>query len=186
MIVQNMMAPHMNQFGQMPPHLMPGLPPHMQTMPPNMYGMPPGMPLMPPRPLFPAASATSAVNAQPKPTFPAYSNATISAPPTTNTGNSSKQSTPDEPAKAPPQQTQTATKIIHPPEDLSLEEIRARHPKYHRKPTAVTTTASMNSSMSSQVSNIAASTLKSINEAKMAHEVGVRSNRRSSYVILDY
>jgi hypothetical protein len=175
MIVQNMMAPHMNQFGQMPPHLLPGLPPHMQSMPPNMYGMPPGMPLMPPRPLFPAASATSAVNAQPKPTFPAYSNATISAPPTTNTGNSSKQSAPDEPAKAPPQQTQTATKIIHPPEDLSLEEIRARHPKYHRKPTAVTSAASMHSSVSSHVSNIAASTLKSINEAKMAQEVCLSS-----------
>lgn len=52
--------------------------------------------------------------------------ATISAPPTTNTpggsGDGSKVAT--------IATTGAASKIIHPAEDISLEEIRARHPKY--------------------------------------------------------
>lgn len=112
----------MQQFGGMPPHMMgavPGFmgPGGMQMMQPHMMGGPP------PRPLFPAA-ATSMPSVsmlqqqqqQAKPTFPAYSNATISAPPTTNTVAA----------------TNPSSKIMHPADDLSLEELRARKPKYRK------------------------------------------------------
>lgn len=114
-------------------------------MPPHMMGGPPGQ--GPPKPLFPSAVPTSSasspgtpvVGADFKPitsgvvstskaTFPAYSSATISAPPTTNPSTSSE--------GAPKVQmiatTGAASKIIHPAEDISLEEIRARLPKYQK------------------------------------------------------
>lgn len=62
------------------------------------------------------------------------SSATISAPPTTNNaGNSSVPQMP-EMSKPPPNiaSVGVASKIMHPPEDLSLEEIRAKKPKYLR------------------------------------------------------
>lgn len=111
-------------------------------MPPHM--MPPGQ--GPPKPLFPSAVPTSAASSpgapivgadfKPitsgapgagKPTFPAYSSATISAPPTTNTAASS-----DSSKVAMIATTGAASKIIHPAEDISLEELRARLPKYQR------------------------------------------------------
>ncbi|XP_063826218.1 BUB3-interacting and GLEBS motif-containing protein ZNF207 isoform X1 [Ostrinia nubilalis] len=123
-------------MGPVPPGMYPG---HMQMnpmMPPFMQAprmMMPGM-----RPLFPAASIpTSQPN---KPTFPAYSNATISAPPTTSTSSSSdpKENGEVKPPAANSCPLVTATgagsKIIHPPEDVSLEEIRARHGKYRPRP----------------------------------------------------
>lgn len=114
-------------------------------MPPHMMGGPPGQ--GPPKPLFPSAVPTSSasspgtpvVGADFKPitagvvsaskaTFPAYSSATISAPPTTNPSTSTE--------GAPKVQmiatTGAASKIIHPAEDISLEEIRARLPKYQK------------------------------------------------------
>lgn len=134
MMMQNMM-------GQMPPHMMAHQFPPMQAMMTPMGHMPPymtghaGMSIMPPmiggppRPLFPAA-ATSVNNvvSQAKPTFPAYSNATISAPPTTNMPGSN--TTGEAPKSTLITATGTTSKIIHPPEDISLEEIRARRPKY--------------------------------------------------------
>lgn len=98
--------------------------------------MMPGIPLMPhmmgPRPLFPAAAVPQAAMRQQKPTFPAYSNATISAPPKTNTGNPTNSSTIDtqKPPTIPQQNTGTASKIMHPTNDLSLEELKARKPQY--------------------------------------------------------
>ncbi|XP_061715824.1 BUB3-interacting and GLEBS motif-containing protein ZNF207-like isoform X2 [Cydia pomonella] len=93
--------------------------------------MMPGM-----RPLFPAASV--AVSTPSKPTFPAYSNATISAPPTTSASLEPKENGDVKPpaANACPLVTATgaASKIVHPPEDVSLEEIRARQPRYRPKP----------------------------------------------------
>ncbi|XP_075152385.1 bub3 interacting GLEBS and Zinc finger domain protein isoform X3 [Haematobia irritans] len=141
MMPPNMMPPHlMNQYAQY------GMMPHMTAMPPFMGpGGIPMMPpphMMPPRPLFPAAMASTSAHAaanmaaQQKPTFPAYSNATISAPPTTNNPNStaapptstaSTNST--EPTKAPAVANAASgvtSKIMHPPEDLSLEELKAR------------------------------------------------------------
>lgn len=60
------------------------------------------------------------------------SSATISAPPTTNNANSSISNSAQEVAKPPAMiaSAGTTSKIMHPPEDLSLEEIRARKPKY--------------------------------------------------------
>ncbi|XP_065173795.1 BUB3-interacting and GLEBS motif-containing protein ZNF207 isoform X1 [Atheta coriaria] len=139
---------------------MPGMVPGM--MPPHMAGMPPGMPMgmmqmghmpfmhhgmpmMPPhmmmqqqggpaKPLFPSAVPSSSpgtggaiVGADFK---PITTGATISAPPTTNHLHAG--------ASHDPNKLNTistigaASKIIHPAEDVSLEEIRARHPRYQR------------------------------------------------------
>lgn len=70
---------------------------------------------------------------------PHYSNATISAPPTTTTSSSDpKENGEVKPPAANSCPLVTATgagsKIIHPPEDVSLEEIRARNIKYRPKP----------------------------------------------------
>lgn len=126
--------------GMMPP---PGMPPniHMGPMmsmgPPFMHGMhmmPPHMAMMqgqaaPAKPLFPSAVPTSSaggaiVGADFK---PISSVATISAPPTTNTGSSTNTSEGKVPLIT---NTGGGSKIIHPAEDISLEEIRARHRKY--------------------------------------------------------
>ena len=84
------------------------------------------------RPLFPAAAVQSPAMNQQKPTFPAYSNATISAPPKTNTGNSTSSNSTDtqKPPTIPQQNTGTASKIMHPTNDLSLEELKAKRPQY--------------------------------------------------------
>ncbi|XP_068633325.1 BUB3-interacting and GLEBS motif-containing protein ZNF207-like isoform X2 [Battus philenor] len=119
--------------GMYPGHAMPMnpmMPPFMQA--PRM--MMPGM-----RPLFPAASVPTSTPS--KPTFPAYSNATISAPPTTSTPAGSTDPKENGEVKLPaanscPLVTATGagSKIVHPPEDVSLEEIRARNAKYRPKP----------------------------------------------------
>ncbi|CAG9786555.1 unnamed protein product [Diatraea saccharalis] len=139
-------------LGPGPSNVTPGiLPTPMGPVPPGMYPGHMGMnPMMPPfmqaprmmmpgmRPLFPAASIPTS---QPsKPTFPAYSNATISAPPTTSTSSNSepKENGDVKPPAANSCPLVTATgagsKIVHPPEDVSLEEIRARSSKYRPKP----------------------------------------------------
>ncbi|XP_034831713.1 BUB3-interacting and GLEBS motif-containing protein ZNF207-like isoform X1 [Maniola hyperantus] len=124
-------------MGPVPPGMYPG---HMQMNPMMQHFMQQQAPrmMMPGmRPLFPAASVpTSTPN---KPTFPAYSNATISAPPTTSsTSSDPKENGEVKPpaANACPLVTATGagSKIIHPPEDVSLEEIRARSSKYRAKP----------------------------------------------------
>uniref|UniRef100_A0A1L8DD90 Putative zinc finger protein 207-like isoform x1 n=1 Tax=Nyssomyia neivai TaxID=330878 RepID=A0A1L8DD90_9DIPT len=141
-VMPNMMAPHLlGQYGQMNPMLG-----HMGPIPPGAYMNPgAGMPMMNPhmlgapgRPLFPSAShpgsaMTSSMPA--KPTFPAYSNATISAPPTTNTSGNVSTPPVSDAYKAPNTipASGTTSKIMHPPEDLSLEELRARKSKYERK-----------------------------------------------------
>ncbi|XP_034952539.1 BUB3-interacting and GLEBS motif-containing protein ZNF207 [Chelonus insularis] len=146
-------------MGQYPPPMHPMMgpigpvgPPFIQGMIPGMPGMPPGMqpPVsgasMPTRPLFPAmvsTASTSVSNSTPlgtdfkpvtsiaggsigpiKPTFPAYStDSTL----TTNSTSGGDQKV------SLIATTGAASKIIHPPEDLSLEEIRARLPKYQRR-----------------------------------------------------
>ncbi|XP_049873053.1 BUB3-interacting and GLEBS motif-containing protein ZNF207 isoform X2 [Pectinophora gossypiella] len=123
-------------MGAVPPGMYPGPMPMNPMMPPFMQHrmMMPGM-----RPLFPAASVPTSTPS--KPTFPAYSNATISAPPTTSTAAGSSDPKENGDCKPPAANTcplVTATgagsKIIHPPEDVSLEEIRARSAKYRPKP----------------------------------------------------
>lgn len=70
-----------------------------------------------------------------------FSNATISAPPTTSTPTSSSDPKENGEVKPPaanacPLVTATGagSKIVHPPEDVSLEEIRARNARYRPKP----------------------------------------------------
>ncbi|XP_055550270.1 BUB3-interacting and GLEBS motif-containing protein ZNF207 isoform X2 [Wyeomyia smithii] len=133
LMMQNMMPPHMQPYGMNP---------MMATMGHMPYMVPPGMPMMPPmlgghpRPLFPAAASSTTMAANPainKATFPAYS-ATISAPPTTNTANAASAASGDASKSSTViPATGTTSKIVHPPEDLSLEEIRARKPQYHKK-----------------------------------------------------
>ncbi|XP_072382789.1 BUB3-interacting and GLEBS motif-containing protein ZNF207 [Diabrotica undecimpunctata] len=122
----------MMQMGPMGPHFMPH--PGMQMMPPHMQQMMQGQG-GPPKPLFPSAIPTSSPGAPGTPVVgadfkPISSAATISAPPTTNTPGGSSNSTD---VKASTIATSSATsKIIHPSEDTSLEELRSRNPKYAR------------------------------------------------------
>ncbi|XP_018804919.1 PREDICTED: BUB3-interacting and GLEBS motif-containing protein ZNF207 isoform X1 [Bactrocera latifrons] len=145
MMPPSMMQPMIGQYAPM--GLMSNMPP-MAPMPPflgpgGIPMMPPHM--MPPRPLFPAtmaattsAAAVHAPIVPQKATFPAYSNATISAPPTTNNQSATGSSAaPHETSKAPAvlavgNSSSITSKIMHPPEDLSLEELRARKPKYQK------------------------------------------------------
>uniref|UniRef100_U5EX89 BED-type domain-containing protein n=1 Tax=Corethrella appendiculata TaxID=1370023 RepID=U5EX89_9DIPT len=122
------------------PHMMPqfGMAPMITPMG-MQYMVPPGIPLMHPtmigghpRPLFPAAAAATSTS---KATFPAYSSSSvISAPPTTNTGNNANNSS-NETSKSSTviPTTGTTSKIVHPPEDISLEEIRSRKHQYQKK-----------------------------------------------------
>ncbi|XP_050675867.1 BUB3-interacting and GLEBS motif-containing protein ZNF207 isoform X1 [Leptidea sinapis] len=121
-------------MGPVPPGMYPGhmgMNPMMQHFMQAPRMMMPGM-----RPLFPAASV--AISTPSKPTFPAYSNATISAPPTTSTSTDLKENGDVRPPPANSCPLVTATgagsKIVHPPEDVSLEEIRARSSRYRPKP----------------------------------------------------
>ncbi|XP_056648754.1 BUB3-interacting and GLEBS motif-containing protein ZNF207 [Diorhabda sublineata] len=143
-------VPNMMPGMMPPPGMPPGMPmgPMMQMGPMGHHFMPhPGMQMMPaahmqqmmqnqagpPKPLFPSAIPTSSPGGPGTPVVgadfkPISSAATISAPPTTNTpgGSSSSDS-----SKVSTITTSSATsKIIHPTEDTSLEEIRARSSKY--------------------------------------------------------
>jgi len=99
--------------GPRPPFGAPGFPYGMQGPPATYSGQPTGPNGQPVRPMFPSAAAGAAAAAQGgKPTFPAY-------------GNGQEQKKPALIAT-----TSASTKIIHPPEDISLEEHRANMPKY--------------------------------------------------------
>lgn len=150
------------------------------------------------RPLFPTA-AVPQMGQQQKPTFPAYSNisnATISAPPTTNLGNSTSQgSTSSDSQKPPtiPQNTGPASKIMHPPEDISLEEIRARKPQYRlnratsSSSATATSSASIATSVASSLTADVVAAINKANESKMvaaAQEVSTRMNFSSLFLIL--
>ncbi|XP_050699058.1 BUB3-interacting and GLEBS motif-containing protein ZNF207-like isoform X3 [Eriocheir sinensis] len=125
-----MMAGHMGHLGPMPP---PGAPPG--TTPPNTQ--PPN------KPLFPSAvqQQTTAGNSQIgpiKPAFPAYSQAN---------GQSTPNAQPSNTPSGPPDKGETKkpalittvsanSRIIHPEEDISLEEKRAGMPRYQQAPRA--------------------------------------------------
>lgn len=135
----------------------------------------PGMQMMPHmmghRPLFPSVIATSA--SQQKPTFPAYSNATISAPPTVSTSSTSTNMSDTQKPPTIPQTAGTASKIIHPPEDVSLEEIRARRQQYRANKLSASPQTSSSSTPTSAASNA------KYNESKMvqaAQEVSSKLN----------
>lgn len=97
-----------------------------------------------------------------KATFPAYTGATISAPPTTNnlpsssaSGSSGNGNNIGENGKiATIATTGAASKIIHPVDDISLEEIRARQSRYHKNvPDKEDDVTASTSSAASDVSN---------------------------------
>lgn len=141
------MGPMMGHMGHIgPPFMPPGMHMNMNMMPPHLAMM--QAQANPAKPLFPSAVPVSSPGAPvvgadfkpitagsptAKPTFPAYTGATISAPPTTNNMPSSSSSSSGENGKvATIATTGAASKIIHPVEDISLEEIRARQSRYQK------------------------------------------------------
>uniref|UniRef100_A0A9J8AM19 Zinc finger protein 207, b n=2 Tax=Cyprinus carpio TaxID=7962 RepID=A0A9J8AM19_CYPCA len=121
------------------PPMIPGMPPVMPGMPPGMMpmggmmppgpAMPPMMPGMPPGQLSGPSSTTSD---SPKVTFPAYtqpsstppvaaSSSTVAKPPATVTSKPATLTT-----------LSATSKLMHPDEDISLEERRAQLPRYQR------------------------------------------------------
>ncbi|KAF2901338.1 hypothetical protein ILUMI_04844 [Ignelater luminosus] len=160
-------------------------------MPPGMHMMPPHLAMMqaqasPAKPLFPSAVPVSSPGAPvvgadfkpitsgsptTKPTFPAYTGATISAPPTTNNSmpSSSSTSSGENGKVATIATTGAASKIIHPVEDISLEEIRARQSRYQKSiPTKEDdVTASTSSAASDQLAlAVSAAQQAVVNQAK--------------------
>ncbi|KAI3359252.1 hypothetical protein L3Q82_002773 [Scortum barcoo] len=136
------------------PPMMPGVPPMMPGMPPVLPGMPPGMipmggmmppgPGMPPMmPGVPPESAADIVrvphpppstSSDPsKPTFPAYTQATVAVA-SPNAGSSTVSKPPSTVTSKPATLTTSSatSKLIHPDEDISLEELRAQLPRYQR------------------------------------------------------
>ncbi|XP_051987450.1 BUB3-interacting and GLEBS motif-containing protein ZNF207a isoform X2 [Xyrauchen texanus] len=143
----------------MPP-MMPGMPPGMHPPMgphpgmPHMAQAPPTRPALPAvtvptpqpgvsKPLFPSAgqvqqagssaatSSSAAPPAAPKPTFPAY---TQSSTPAANTSSTvAKPAIPVTSKPATLTTTSATSKLIHPDEDISLEELRAQLPRYQCK-----------------------------------------------------
>ncbi|XP_061839710.1 BUB3-interacting and GLEBS motif-containing protein ZNF207b isoform X4 [Nerophis lumbriciformis] len=146
------MPPGMMPMGGMMPPMMPGLPGMPPGMPPHMAPRP-GMPLMAPVPTAGAiqrptaqqsASGAAASNSHstagssdpPKATFPAYTQPSVSSS-STSSSNPSSSTVAKPPAtvstKPATLTTSSATsKLIHPDEDISLEELRAQLPRYQR------------------------------------------------------
>ncbi|KAK4874249.1 hypothetical protein RN001_013609 [Aquatica leii] len=173
--------------GLMPPTLHHGMPPGMQMshilgpmghlghhfLPPGMQMMPPHLAMMqaqtsPVKPLFPSAVPVSSpgapvVGADFK---PISAGATISAPPTTNSTPSGSSSS-DTSKVATIATTGAASKIIHPPEDISLEEIRARQSRYQRNIPDKEDMANTSTSASEQLAlAVSAAQQAAVNQAK--------------------
>ncbi|EEC10946.1 zinc finger protein, putative [Ixodes scapularis] len=143
------LGPHMGHLGMGPPFMGPGGM-HPGAMP-MMGGLLPPQPQVAPapaKPLFPAAQAvtTSAPPAAaPKPTFPAYSTSSPGTPSETSSGTSKAVVSAPPDIKKPTliASAGASSRIVHPEEDISLEERRLRLPPYQAsedsspKPTAV-------------------------------------------------
>ncbi|ODN00452.1 hypothetical protein Ocin01_06227 [Orchesella cincta] len=70
--------------------------------------------------------------AAPRPTFPAYGGHSANSPSLSNSVSGMKDSKPSTPLAPLVTTPGAGSKIIHPPEDISLEQIRARLPKYRQ------------------------------------------------------
>ncbi|RUS74400.1 hypothetical protein EGW08_017835 [Elysia chlorotica] len=118
-----------NMVGPMNPQMRPGMPPMGGPM--NQMPRPPMM--GPNRPLFPAAaqSAASSTMSSSGPTFPAAASV-MSNTATVGSGSSSATITGAATIKKPESTSGLTSKLIHPDEDISLEEIRANMPKYQK------------------------------------------------------
>uniref|UniRef100_A0A3B4AMA6 C2H2-type domain-containing protein n=1 Tax=Periophthalmus magnuspinnatus TaxID=409849 RepID=A0A3B4AMA6_9GOBI len=142
------------------PGIPPGMPPHMAPRPgmPHMTPAPTGaIPSRPAaaaqpavtKPLFPSAAqvqkiasgvtaSTAATSDPPKATFPAYTQPSVSASSSSTSASNPSSSTVAKPpatvtSKPATLTTTSATsKLIHPDEDISLEEMRAQLPRYQR------------------------------------------------------
>ncbi|XP_072270154.1 BUB3-interacting and GLEBS motif-containing protein ZNF207 isoform X2 [Pyxicephalus adspersus] len=79
----------------------------------------------------PLNSVAATTTEPPKPTFPAYTQSTMSTTSTTNS-TAAKPSTSITSKPATLTTTSATSKLIHPDEDISLEEKRAQHLKYQR------------------------------------------------------
>ncbi|GCC35715.1 hypothetical protein chiPu_0014203 [Chiloscyllium punctatum] len=144
-------------LGMPPPVPRPGGPSMTQSQPVVPPGLPSRAPLpgpspQPPiaKPLFPSAgqsqqsvsgpvgtdfkplNSTPATTAEPpKPTFPAYTQSTATAT-STSSSSTAKPTIPVTSKPATLTTTSATSKLIHPDEDISLEERRAQFPKYQR------------------------------------------------------
>ncbi|XP_062304382.1 BUB3-interacting and GLEBS motif-containing protein ZNF207b [Osmerus eperlanus] len=140
----------------MPPHMAhrPGMP-HM-AQPPTVAGMParPAVAVAQPavtKPLFPSAVQaqqtapgaagtnphSAAASDPPKATFPAYTQPSASSSSTSSSSNPSSSTVAKPPATVSSKPatlttTSATSKLIHPDEDISLEERRAQLPRYQR------------------------------------------------------
>lgn len=140
------LGPHMGPLGMGPPFMGPGgmHPGAMQGMQ-MMGGLLPPQPQVAPapaKPLFPVAqtrlppqvvTTTAPPQVAPKPTFPAYSTSSPSSTPETTSGSSSKAVVSAPPDIKKPTLIASAgasSRIVHPEEDISLEERRFRLPQY--------------------------------------------------------
>jgi len=157
-MMHGMMPPMMPGMPGFPMPPMPGMPmPPMPGMPPMMPGMPPlpGMPrmphMMPPVSIGTPTSINQQSMLQPRPLFPAAANSQLnekkssgpvgadfkplnSADSTTSNNATPPQSNPNyvTPSAATIPLVSATSRIIHPEEDNSLEEIKARLKKYQK------------------------------------------------------
>ncbi|XP_067273900.1 BUB3-interacting and GLEBS motif-containing protein ZNF207a isoform X2 [Pseudorasbora parva] len=153
------MMPPTHGMPPMMPGMPPGIPPPMGHHPgiPHMAQAPPTntRPAVPSttvstpqpsvsKPLFPsagqvqhagsgvAASSTAPPSTAPKPTFPAYTQSSTTAA-ANNSSTVAKPGTPVTSKPATLTTTSATSKLIHPDEDISLEELRAQLPRYQCK-----------------------------------------------------
>lgn len=141
---------------------MPGMPQGQQPGQPNAQAAGPGKPLFPSaaniattgasapvgadfKPIVTTAQSTTGAIGPVKPTFPAYSDTKE------NKGGSDSK---DAPKVALINTATSTSKIMHPPEDISLEEFRAKLPKYSKSPSKSdsSTTVPAQSPVQSQIS----------------------------------
>ncbi|KAI7803697.1 BUB3-interacting and GLEBS motif-containing protein ZNF207a isoform X4 [Triplophysa rosa] len=152
------MMPHGHGMPPMMPGMPPGIPPPMGPHPgmPHMAQAPPTTirPAVPAvtvptpqpgvsKPLFPSAgqvqqavagaatSSSAPPSVAPKPTFPAYTQPSSS--PANSSSTVAKPGTPVTSKPATLTTTSATSKLIHPDEDISLEELRAHLPRYQCK-----------------------------------------------------
>ncbi|TNN71022.1 BUB3-interacting and GLEBS motif-containing protein ZNF207 [Liparis tanakae] len=142
----------------MPPHMVqrPGMPHMVQAAAAGVMPSRPAVPVAQPavsKPLFPSAvqaqqstsgaaaansHSTAASSEPPKATFPAYTQPSASSCSSTSASSNPSSSTVAKPpatvATKPATLTTTSatSKLIHPDEDISLEELRAQLPRYQR------------------------------------------------------
>jgi hypothetical protein len=143
------MGPPVMMYGMGPP-VLPGMPPHgPMGMPPGARMPPPGMQAPPPtRPLFPSAGPSTQPplsshsvpgSSVPRSTFPAYQNTPPASSSSVAVAPPPLPTLPDVPLRPVVKVAPVGanSKLVHPEDDISMEELRSRLPKYREaKPTA--------------------------------------------------